>query len=72
MDDEKAEVMPDNEGAEGEAPAIIPEDFQKSVHEFLSSCTSDECLDYIADAVAKKRTASAKANDFDVEGMPGE
>ena len=77
-DDESAEVTPDNEMSEGEAPnpSIIPEDFQQQVHDFLGTCTSPECLDYIATAISKKRmeiektSAKGDSETFDTVGMP--
>lgn len=53
----------------------IPEDFQKKCASFLSECDDQDCLDYLSQAISKKRMEMSKEeNDemMDTEGMPSE
>ena len=67
--DKSSEADTEDKSGEG---VTIPEEFQKSVSSFLSSCETPECLDYIADAVNKKRMDMQKSeqDEMDTDGMP--
>jgi len=62
----------ESEKAEG---VKIPEEFQSSVHSFLSSCNDRVCLDYLVQRVHDKRAEMANEDaeeTMDTEGMPEE
>jgi hypothetical protein len=62
--------------------ARVPEDLQVKCHELIDSCETEECLDYIQDALDKKKQELGKSGEnesadaatpqeFSAEGMPG-
>lgn len=62
------------------AGARVPEEIQAKCHELVDACENEECIDYIQDALDKKKQELGKSGmdeekgatpqEFSAEGMP--
>ncbi len=66
-----------SEESESSPGVKVPEEFQTAVHDLLSSCDSQECLDYLQSCVSRassdmydKKQKSSKTKDYSTADEP--